>query len=108
MVEHLLAKEDVASSSLVTRSKMITVYVLEGSKGRRYIGMTNNLARRLSEHRGRSSHSGRLIGSFRLLHTESFPTYAEAREREKYLKSGQGREWLKRRELRSPRPARGG
>jgi putative endonuclease len=101
VVEHLLAKEDVASSSLVTRSKMITLYVLEGLTTRRhYVGITNNLERRLLEHKNGTSHSGRLIGPFRLLHTEFFQTYVAAREREKFLKSGQGREWLKRNVLR--------
>ena len=83
---------------------MITLYVLEGKKGRRYVGITNNLERRLSEHRLGSSRSGNLIGSFRLLHKESFPTYLAARQREKFLKSGQGREWLKQRFLRRNPP----
>ena len=108
MVEHLLAKEDVASSSLVTRSQMITLYVLEGlATRRRYVGITNNLERRLLEHKNGTSHSGRLIGPFRLVHTESLQTYVAARAREKFLKSGQGREWLKRNVVRSPRPAQG-
>ena len=88
---------------------MITLYVIEGlATGRRYVGITNNLERRLSEHENGASQSGRLIGPFRLLVTESFQTYRAAREREKFLKSGQGREWLKRNVLQSPRPAKGG
>jgi putative endonuclease len=71
---------------------MITVYVLRGA-ARRYVGITNDLARRLAEHRG-GSHSGKLIGDFVVLHTETFPDYATARSREKFLKSGQGRAWL--------------
>jgi predicted GIY-YIG superfamily endonuclease len=30
---------------------MVTLYVLEGEKGKRYVGITNDLQRRLSEHR---------------------------------------------------------
>ncbi|MBI4625660.1 MAG: GIY-YIG nuclease family protein [Verrucomicrobia bacterium] len=70
----------------------ITVYVLEGSK-RRYVGITTDLERRLTEHRS-VSHSGKLIGEFQLLHTETFPDYAAARNRERFLKSGKGRAWL--------------
>jgi hypothetical protein len=32
--------------------------------------------------------------AFVLLHTENFPDYAAARMRERFLKSGRGREWL--------------
>ena len=71
---------------------VITVYVLEGAK-KRYVGITANLERRLAEHRS-VSHSGKLIGEFKVLHTETFPDYSSARKRERYLKSGKGREWL--------------
>jgi predicted GIY-YIG superfamily endonuclease len=72
--------------------KAITVYVLQGAT-KRYVGITADLERRLSEHRA-GSHAGGLIGAFVLLHTENFPDYAAARVRERFLKSGQGREWL--------------
>jgi putative endonuclease len=76
---------------------VINVYVIEGlANRRRYVGITNDLNRRLAEHSNGTSHSGRLLGPFRLLHTETFPDYPSARAREKYLKSGQGREWLAR------------
>jgi len=52
------------------------------------------LDRRLAGHRS-VSHSGRLIGEFKILHTETFPDYVSARKRERFLKSGKGREWLK-------------
>ncbi|MCW5548710.1 MAG: GIY-YIG nuclease family protein [Opitutaceae bacterium] len=71
---------------------MITIYILEG-ENRRYVGITKDLPRRLSEH-AKNSHSGRLIGKFAVLHQEQASSYAEARQREKFLKSGQGRAWL--------------
>ena len=71
---------------------VITVYVLEGAR-KRYVGITANLQRRLTEHRS-GSHSASLIGKFSLLHTETFPDYVSARVRERFLKSGKGREWL--------------
>ncbi len=72
--------------------KFVTVYVLEGEK-RRYVGITADLPRRLEEHRT-ASHSGKLIGEFRVLHTETYPDYVSARARERFLKGGQGRVWL--------------
>src|SRR5207249_4732763 len=75
---------------------MITVYVLEGSStGKRYVGITNSLQRRLAEHRTYSTKGSQIIGAFTLLHTEIFPDHAAARAREKFLKSGQGRAWLR-------------
>jgi putative endonuclease len=72
---------------------MVTVYVLQG-KDKRYVGITNNLARRLAEHRSGHTKSAQVIGPFKLLHTEEFPDHISARKREKFLKSGQGREFL--------------
>ena len=72
---------------------MIIVYVLQG-KDKRYVGITNNLVRRLAEHRSGHTKSAQIIGQFKLLHTEEFPDYSSARQREKFLKCGQGREFL--------------
>jgi putative endonuclease len=73
---------------------MVIVYVLQG-KTKRYVGITNNLARRLAEHKSGHTKSAQVIGQFRLLHTEEFPDHIAAREREKFLKSGKGREFLR-------------
>jgi len=87
---------------------MVTVYVIEGIQThKRYVGITNDLDRRLSEHRQGHTHSGHVIGAFRLLHTERYPDHRQARTREKFLKSGQGREWLAQHYPRSG-PACGG
>jgi putative endonuclease len=74
---------------------IITVYVLRGLKNRkRYVGITNDLARRLEEHGRRTSKGGQMLGKFELVLTEEYPAYLSARAREKFLKSGQGRQWL--------------
>jgi len=85
---------------------MVTLYVLKGETGRRYVGITNNLSRRLQEHRARSSKGGQTLGKFFILHTEYFPNHKSARKQEKFLKSGQGRKWLDDLE-KSVRPAKG-
>ncbi|MFQ6605907.1 MAG: GIY-YIG nuclease family protein [Fidelibacterota bacterium] len=74
---------------------MVLVYVLQSkSKSRRYVGITNDLNRRLQEHRSEKSTVHRLLGDFDLLLTEEYPDHKSARTREKFLKSGKGREYL--------------
>ena len=59
------------------------------------------------EHGCRASKAGQLLGEFELIHRESFLDHGAAREREKFLKSGQGRKWLDS-EYGVTRSARGG
>ncbi|MCF7812156.1 GIY-YIG nuclease family protein [Candidatus Gracilibacteria bacterium] len=75
---------------------MFWTYVLK-SKQRDYIyvGLTNNLDRRISEHTTGKEKTTRAYAPFRLIHFESFQTRPEARKREKFLKSGCGKEWVK-------------
>jgi putative endonuclease len=73
----------------------VTLYVIKGfGNGKRYGGITGDLKRRLREHAAAMSKAGQLLGAFSLLHTEEFPNHSSAREREQFLKSGQGRKWL--------------
>jgi putative endonuclease len=75
---------------------MITVYVIRGNEtAKRYVGITNDLPRRLREHRTRHTAGRRAVGSnFEVLLTETYMDYPSARDREKFLKSGVGREYL--------------
>jgi len=59
--------------------------------------MTNNLVRRLKEHnKGKTSTpSTKNRGPFVLIYVEKVENRKEARKREKYLKSGAGREFIK-------------
>ncbi|UCH20999.1 MAG: GIY-YIG nuclease family protein [Deltaproteobacteria bacterium] len=86
---------------------MITLYVLKGKNGKRYVGITNDLTRRLSEHRSYKTKGSQVIGEFDLLLREEYTDHKKAREREKFLKSGQGRKWLDEVESQSE-PAKGG
>jgi len=86
---------------------MTILYVLKGKSGKRYVGITNNLPRRIYEHRFKKSKGSQILDDFFLLLTEEFPDYEAARKREKFLKSGQGRKWLD--EFESlPESAKGG
>lgn len=70
-------------------------YVLKCSDGSFYKGQTNNFQRRLKEHQeGKVSWTAKHL-PIEPIHWETFTTKEEAVEREKYLKSGSGRDWLK-------------
>jgi predicted GIY-YIG superfamily endonuclease len=73
---------------------MITLYVLKGETGKRYVGITNDLPRRLKEHGSHHSKIDQILGEFTVIHTELFFDHKSARLREKFLKSGQGRKLL--------------
>jgi len=72
------------------------VYAIK-SKTRNYIyvGLTNNLSRRLEEHNRGYIRTTKPYSPFELIFDESFDTRLEARQKEKYLKSGVGKEYLK-------------
>jgi putative endonuclease len=75
---------------------MIYVYVLKSDKdGRYYVGMTQNLVRRLKEHNSGRTKSTKGYRPWILIHHEAYPNREAARKREKYLKSGYGKQWLK-------------
>ena len=57
--------------------------------------MTNNLERRLNEHNNGENRSTKAYKPFELVYFEEFKTRMEARNKEKYLKSGIGKEFLK-------------
>jgi len=75
---------------------MYYVYVLKSiNKNYLYVGLTNNLKRRISQHEDGKERTTRSYKPFSLLYTENYLSRQEARNREKYLKSGTGKEFLK-------------
>ena len=75
---------------------MFYVYVLKSLKnGRFYTGSTNNIERRFIEHNSGQTKYTRIAGPFELVYKESYITNLEAVRREKFLKTGKGREFLK-------------
>ena len=72
-----------------------TVYVLKDSRGKLYKGCTNNLGRRLLEHRAGKTRTTKVMMDLAVVYTETFVTWEEARKREVYFKSAAGRRFLK-------------
>ena len=64
-----------------------------------YVGSTNNLDRRMSEHNGGKSASTSPCKPYKLLVSIGFPDEHKARELEMYFKTGSGRTVLKKRIL---------
>ena len=74
---------------------MFVVYVLRSlSTGKLYIGQTRNLVKHLKEHNTGAAQYTRNRGPWVLLLQEDYPTRSDAMKRERYLKTGKGREWL--------------
>lgn len=57
--------------------------------------MTNNFSRRLVEHNNGENSSTKAYRPFELIYSEEFTDRVSARVKEKYLKSGIGKEFLK-------------
>ena len=76
--------------------KMYYVYILlNQSKTKTYTGVTDNINKRLTEHNLGKVKSSRPYRPYKIIHTESFITLSEARQREKFYKSTAGRRQLK-------------
>lgn len=62
-----------------------------------YVGQTSNLERRLLEHNEKrgNHYTARFRGKWELIYQESVYTRSEAIKREKQLKSGNGRAFIK-------------
>src|SRR3989339_895748 len=84
-----------SSPSPGTISMLYTVYAI-ASIGRKYvyIGMTDNLERRMKQHQNGLNRTTKPYRPFEQIYTETFSTRWEAREREKKLKTGSEREKL--------------
>ena len=76
------------------------VYILQSeTTGKTYVRQTDNLERRLTQHNDPTFrltlYTKRNPGPWKLIHSEEYPTRSDAMRREKWLKSGQGREWVR-------------
>ncbi|SFQ51226.1 GIY-YIG nuclease family protein [Parafilimonas terrae] len=75
---------------------MITVYVIESlTDSTWYTGMAKNVLQRLKEHNSGKNRFTKGHRPWKIIHTETHPSWVEARAREKYLKTAAGKAWLR-------------
>ena len=73
------------------------VYVLQNKRKKLYIGSTNNLRKRILQHNSGKNRSTKLGVPWKTVYCEISINQQDARARERYLKSGMGRKYLKNR-----------
>ncbi len=77
---------------------MYYTYIIKSKKdGRWYTGYTNNLRKRFLEHNSNKVFSTKDRSPFELIYYEVCVNDQDARAREKYLKSGMGKRYIKNR-----------
>ena len=77
---------------------MFYTYVLQSSKDQSlYYGYTNDLKRRIEEHNKKENDSTKHKAPWTLIYYEACLLESDARRRESYLKTSQGRHMLRRR-----------
>lgn len=73
------------------------VYLLQNNDGRWYIGSTKDLQKRILTHNSGKNKSTKHGIPWKVIYCEISVNIKDARAREKYLKSGMGRRYLKNR-----------
>jgi len=71
-----------------------TYILLSELNNRYYIGSTKDISRRLAQHNSGRSKSTKRYRLWRLVYSESFQTLAEARRREREIKSLKSHEYV--------------
>ncbi len=72
------------------------VYILQSLKDRKlYIGATNNLRKRIREHNFGKSFATKTRMPFKLIYYEAYPHSKDAESRERFFKTGWGRQYLR-------------
>ena len=77
-----------------TPRNMFIVYVLKNTQGKLYIGQTVDIVKRLHYHNELGRGYTSIYRPWKLLYSEKLDSRKEAMAREKYLKTGVGREWI--------------
>lgn len=78
------------------KERMFYVYLFHPAKDNGfYIGFSTDLKRQLSEHRRGASFATKSRGPWRLIYYEAYTEREDAEGRERFLKSGGGRRFLR-------------
>ena len=84
------------------RDRFYYVYILQSLKNKHwYTGYTSDLRKRFDEHQMNKSTYTKGKGPFKIIYYEASLHEEDAMAREKYLKSGMGKRYLKNRVKRS-------
>ena len=76
-------------------NEIYIVYILQSSTtGRFYVGFTNDLDRRISEHNRKKGKFTDAGIPWEVVHKEQFESKIEAQQREKYIKSRKSRSYI--------------
>ncbi len=90
---------DDRGSIPLTRSKflfMFYVYILKSLKDDKlYVGYSSDLKRRLKEHEVGKNFSTKYRRPFKLIYYEAYSAEEDAKTREKFFKTGWGRNYIK-------------
>jgi len=72
------------------------LYVIRSEKnGDLYVGICADIEKRVNEHQKGKNRYTKGLRPWSLVHIEEFPDWSSARVKEKYYKSGSGKELLK-------------
>jgi putative endonuclease len=74
---------------------MYTVYILQDETRSLYKGMTNDISRRLAEHKRGKTITTRKMNNLKLIYKEEYNNFKDARKRELYFKTAAGRKFIK-------------
>ncbi len=72
-----------------------TVYIIQSEEGYVYTGSTSDMEKRLYQHNNKLAGWTKRGNNWKIIHTEEYSTLSEARKREKWYKTGVGRERIK-------------
>ena len=79
--------------------RFFSYVIVSKSNGETYVGQTEDLRLRVLEHNDpqnrRTLYTKRRPGPWIIVHWETHSSRAEAMKRERFLKTGRGRQWIK-------------
>ncbi|MBI4004818.1 GIY-YIG nuclease family protein [Candidatus Roizmanbacteria bacterium] len=81
--------------AVIRKSMKGWMYILRSdNSGKYYIGSTNNLEKRLKQHRNNTTRTTRILQAYTLVYCEEHEELFDARKREKQLKSYKSHKYI--------------